>query len=64
MEVARQVRALSADIFGTSAHQESRHYFDQAELYARGEFKPAWFRLEETRANLERAYHPGDKIRR
>jgi penicillin amidase len=61
VEFAPKVRGFSVHVFGSSGNSENRHYTDQSPLYARGEFKPAWLTLEEIKANLEIAYHPGEE---
>ena len=63
VEFAPKVRAFSVHTFGANADPKSRHYTDQAELYVRREFKPAWLTLEDIRANLEAAYRPGEERR-
>jgi acyl-homoserine lactone acylase PvdQ len=61
VEFGPRVRALSIHTFGASGNSRSRHFMDQAVLYTRREFKPAWLTLEEIRANLEAAYRPGEE---
>lgn len=51
-----RLRAASILNYGQSGDPASAHFFDQAELYARGRFKPAWFSRAEVEANSARSY--------
>ena len=59
VEFGDPVRRLAVHTRGASGDPRSSHYFDQEPLYARGEFRPAWFTLEDIKAHLEREYRPG-----
>ena len=61
VEFGRSVHALSVHTFGASGDPKSRHFMDQSALYTRGEFKPSWLTLDETRPHLETSYHPGEE---
>jgi len=63
VEFGPEVKARSILVMGEASNPKSPHYFDQAPLYSRQEFKPTWFTIEEVRANAESAYHPGQVLR-
>jgi acyl-homoserine lactone acylase PvdQ len=51
VEFGEEVKARSLVPFGQSADPDSPHFVDQAPRMASGDFKTAWFTLEEVRAH-------------
>ncbi len=60
VEFGATTSAASIMTFGESADPKSKHFFDQAPLFAKGEFKSSWMTLEEVKQHSESAYHPGE----
>ncbi|WP_082551722.1 penicillin acylase family protein [Massilia sp. Root351] len=60
VEFGKRVRAKSILAGGQSGNPASPHFMDQAEMYARGEFKEVLFYKEDVEKHLERKYHPGE----
>jgi acyl-homoserine-lactone acylase len=60
VEFGPRIRARSILAGGQSGDPASRHFNDQAEMYARGEFKDVLFYKEDIEKNLERRYAPGE----
>ena len=55
-----KVKAKSLLAGGESGHPNSPHFFDQAEMYAKGQFKEVLFYKEEVEKNAKRKYRPGE----
>jgi penicillin amidase len=61
VELAAQPNAKTILQFGESGDPKSPHWFDQAELYAKKQFKPSWYAKADVMAHTERQYHPGEQ---
>lgn len=59
IEFGPKVEAWTVLQFGQSSDPVSPHFFDQARLYSKREFKPAWFHWDDVVAHTRRKYHPG-----
>jgi acyl-homoserine-lactone acylase len=60
VEFGPRVKAKSILAGGQSGDPASPHFNDQAEMYARGEFKDVLFYKDDIEKNLERKYRPGE----
>jgi acyl-homoserine lactone acylase PvdQ len=45
---------------GNSGNPKSKHFYDQAEMYQKGQFKEVLFYKEDVQKNAEYTYHPGE----
>ena len=52
-------KAYSVLAYGQSARPESPHYYDQAEMFAKGEFKRIALTERDIEAQTVRRYRPG-----
>jgi acyl-homoserine-lactone acylase len=60
VEFGPRIKARSILAGGQSGNPASPHFYDQAEMYARGEFKDVLFYKADVEKHLERRYHPGE----
>jgi len=60
-EFGDKVQAATILQFGESSDPKSPHYMDQAELYSKRQFKPAWFEWSDVLAHAKQSYHPGEE---
>jgi acyl-homoserine-lactone acylase len=61
VEFGPRVKAKSILAGGVSGDPKSPHFYDQAEMYSRGQFKDVLFYREDVEKHRERSYHPGQR---
>ncbi len=61
VEFGPRVRAKSILAGGVSGDPKSRHFYDQAEMYTKGQFKDVLFYRGDVEKHAERTYQPGSK---
>jgi acyl-homoserine-lactone acylase len=61
VEFGDSVKARAVMVGGQNGSTSSKHFFDQAENYAKGALRPVYFYPNQLEGHVERRYHPGDK---
>ncbi len=61
VEFGDKVRARAVTAGGESGHPGDRHFDDEAERYASGNFREVYFYPEQLVGHTERRYRPGDE---
>lgn len=59
VEFGARIQAKSLLAGGNSGNPKSKHFYDQALMYQKGQFKEVLFYKEDVQKNAERTYHPG-----
>ncbi len=59
VEFGPKIKAKSLLAGGVSGDPTSKHFNDQAEMYAKSQFKDVWFYRADVEQHAERTYHPG-----
>ncbi len=59
VEFGPKVKAKSLLAGGESGDPTSKHFRDQAEMYAKSQFKDVWFYRADVEQHVERKYNPG-----
>ena len=60
VEFGKKIKARSLLAGGESGNEHSVHFFDQAQMYSKGQFKDVLFYKEDVLQHVERIYHPGE----
>jgi acyl-homoserine lactone acylase PvdQ len=59
VEFGDRVRARAITAGGESGNPNSKHFNDEAERYATGNFREVYFYPDQLKSHTERTYHPG-----
>ena len=60
VEFGKKIKAKSLLAGGQSGDENSKHFFDQGQMYSKGQFKDVLFYKEDVMKHVERSYHPGE----
>ena len=60
VEFGKHIQAKSLLAGGESGDPSSPHFFDQANMYSKGQFKDVLFYKEDVLKHAEKTYHPGE----